>query len=73
MIKNIVILLIILMIIVGFGGAQVSAIGVAIYDWAHDTPLSSAIWNGFVVWMKLMAIGLVGLFASIAAGVIYED
>lgn len=66
--KDILTIILMLMMIVGFGGAQVSAIGVTIYDWAHDTSLSMALWNGFVIWAKLMAIGFVGFIGAVLSG-----
>ena len=65
MIKDIITIVLMLLMVIGFGGAQISAIGVAIYDWAHDVELSMALWNGFVIWLKLMALGIIS-FVGVA-------
>lgn len=57
-----------LMMIIGFGGAQVSGIGVGLYDWAHGIPFSTAAWNGFVIWLELMTIGFLGFILALITG-----
>ena len=57
-------LLIIIIAILGLGGAQISAIGVTLYDWSHDLALSTSAWHGFIVWVKMMAIGVIAIITS---------
>lgn len=41
--------------------ANVTAIGVGLYDWAFNTTLAIAAWEAFVLWIKMMAGGFVSL------------
>jgi len=68
MIKEIVTIVLMLMIIIGFAGAQISAIGITLYDWSHGVQISMALWNGFIIWVKLMSLGLIGFIGAVLTG-----
>ena len=45
--------------------AQITGLGVALYNWAHIMTIGPAAWSGFVVWMKMMALGVPTLIAGL--------
>ena len=44
--------------------ANVTAIGVGIYDWAFNTTLAMAAWEAFVLWIEMMIGGIVSLVSG---------
>lgn len=51
--------------------ANLIGIGYALYLWAHDTELSKALWEGFVLWIQ--TIGLAIFTWIIALGAAYAS
>lgn len=55
------------MAIVGFilvYGSTITGIGVALYGLAYGTAVGMALWNGFVVFLKMLIGGLVLAFVG---------
>lgn len=53
-----------LLVIIGYiclALATISGIGVAIYFWADGLTLAKALWEGFVIFLKMFGGGLVSL------------
>ena len=48
--------------------ANITAIGVGLYDWAFNTTLALAAWGAFVLWLKMLGGGLVSLFIGMILG-----
>lgn len=60
-----------ILVIVGFvslAAANLTAIGVGLYDWAFNTTLALAAWGAFVLWLKMMGYGMLVLFIGIILG-----
>jgi hypothetical protein len=61
-----------LLVIVGFIAviaANLTAIGVGLYDWAFNTTLALAAWHGFVIWLQMIGFGI----GSIVIGAILGE
>lgn len=60
-----VVLAVVAYIFLGFG--TVISIGYGLYAWAiADVAFKVALWTTFITWIKLIAAGLVSLFAGFA-------
>lgn len=60
-----------ILVIVGFFlmvFANLVALGTGLYDWAFNTTLALAAWNGFVVWLKMIGVGLCSLIVGMILG-----
>jgi hypothetical protein len=60
-----------LLVIAGFislAAANLTAIGVGLYDWAFNTTLALAAWGAFVLWLKMMGYGMLVLFVGLILG-----
>lgn len=60
-----------LLVIAGFislAAANLTAIGVGLYDWAFNTTLALAAWGAFVLWLKMMGYGMIVLFVGLILG-----
>lgn len=60
-----------ILVIAGFvslAAANLTAIGVGLYDWAFNTTLALAAWGAFVLWLKMMGFGAIVLFIGIILG-----
>lgn len=60
-----------LLVIAGFillAAANLTAIGVGLYDWAFNTTLALAAWGAFVLWLEMMGCGMLVLFVGIILG-----
>ena len=44
--------------------ANISAIGVGLYEWAYNLTLAQAAWTGFVLWVQMLAGGVASLIAG---------
>ena len=55
------------MILVVF--AQITGLGVALYNWAHTMTIGPAAWSGFVMWLKMMGLG----FPTLVMGFIIRE
>jgi hypothetical protein len=49
--------------------AQITGIGTWLYTWSTGVALGASIWAGFVIWMKMMGVGL----AAFIVGMIVKD
>jgi hypothetical protein len=49
-------------------GANITAIGVGLYDWAFNTTLALAAWGAFVLWLKMLGGGIVSLIVGLVLG-----
>lgn len=41
--------------------ANLTAIGVGLYDWAFNMELAMAAWGAFVLWLKMMGGGILAI------------
>lgn len=60
----------VLLIVVGrvaMALATLSSIGYLIYEWAHDIQFKLALWDAFVLWLKLIFGGLGIVFIGLIA------
>lgn len=60
-----------LLVLVGalsMGGGLVASIIYTIYNWAHEMPLAQALWEGAVLWMKMLGGGIIAVLIGIGMG-----
>jgi hypothetical protein len=53
-----------ILVIIGFVSmiaANLTAIGIGLYDWAFNTTLALAAWGAFVLWLKMMGGGILAI------------
>lgn len=53
-----------ILVIIGFLAiiaANLTALGVGLYDWAFNTTLALAAWGAFVLWLKMMGGGILAI------------
>lgn len=60
-----------ILVIVGFVSlvaANITALGVGLYDWAFTTTLALAAWNAFVLWLQMIGFGICSLIVGSVLG-----
>ncbi len=60
-----------ILVIIGFislVAANLTAIGVGLYDWAFNMELALAAWGAFILWLKMMGFGFVSLAVGVFLG-----
>lgn len=60
-----------ILVIIGFVSmiaANLTAIGIGLYDWAFNTTLALAAWGAFVLWLKMMGGGILAIVIGAILG-----
>lgn len=60
-----------ILVIIGFLAiiaANLTALGVGLYDWAFNTTLALAAWGAFVLWLKMMGGGIAAVIVGAILG-----
>lgn len=60
-----------ILVIVGFVAviaANLTAIGVGLYDWAFNTTLAIAAWHAFVIWVQMLVFGVGAMIVGAILG-----
>lgn len=60
-----------ILVIIGYFvlvAANITSIGVFLYDWAFNTTVALAAWGAFVLWLQMMGTGIVSLFVGLILG-----